>query len=153
MRQLVGEAGGDQERTSAHDVAAFQSDGEAVVRSALDGRDPRGLDRATIAEHLGAAGRQKVGGGHPVAGEEAVHLGRGGIAGFTGVDHQRGPPRSGEHKGRAEAGGPTADDDHVVVGSGTGAGVGVGHGPIVPRGAPQPGELLPKLEHRACMGG
>ena len=67
-----------------------------------------------VARHLGPRGAQQVGRGHPVARQEALHVGGGRVARRAGVDDHDAPPRAAEHERRAQAGGAAADDRHVL---------------------------------------
>ena len=63
-----------------------------------------------VAAHLARAGRQEVGGRHPVAREEALHVRRRGVSRRAGVDDGDPAPRPAEHERRAQAGRAAADD-------------------------------------------
>lgn len=72
VRQLVADTGGDQDPSRSEDGAA----GEADEESRLDAEHPV-LDQVdAVARHLGPAGFQQLPGGHPVAGQEALHVRR-----------------------------------------------------------------------------
>ena len=72
-------------------------------------------DLDSVAGDLGSTGRQQLGGRHPVAGQKAVHVRGGRVAGSAGVDD--GDPASGtaQHQCCAEACSSAADDHDVVV--------------------------------------
>ena len=58
---------------------------------------------------------REVGRRHPVAGQEPLHVRRGGVAWRSGVDHGDPAPRPAQHESRAQAGGPAADHHHVIA--------------------------------------
>ena len=74
---------------------------------------------AAVAAHLVAAGGQQLGGRHPVAGQEALHVGGGGVAGLAGVHHQDPAAGPGQDQGRGQAGGAATDHHHVVFAHGS----------------------------------
>ena len=89
-------------RRARSDVAVGQADarsrGAASPVAAYVG-DPPGDDVGAVPGHLVAAQPQQLGGREPVAGEEALHVRGGGVAGLARVDHRDAAPGAGQDQG------------------------------------------------------
>ena len=66
----------------------LEQDPEPALVAGGDALDGAGDDPAAVAADLVAAAGQQLGGRHPVAGEEPLHVRRGGVAGVSGVQDQ-----------------------------------------------------------------
>ena len=69
-------------------MAAAEQDPKPALVAGGDAFDGAGDDPAAIAADLVTAVGQELGGRHPVTGQEALHVGRGGVAGVAGVQDQ-----------------------------------------------------------------
>jgi hypothetical protein len=70
---------------------------------------------ASVAGDLVSAGGQQRGRWEPVGTEEALHVGRWGVARLAGVDHGDPAAGAGQDQGGGQAGGAPADDHYVVL--------------------------------------
>ena len=71
-------------------------------------------DLHAVAPDLGPRGAERLGRGHPVAGQEPLHVRGGGVPRRSRVDDHDPAPRPAEHERRAQPGGPASDDRHVI---------------------------------------
>ena len=84
------------------------------VKPAVDLDDPVVDELDAVAADLGPPGGEQLGGRHPVARQEALHVRGGRVARRAGVDDGDPAPRPAEHERRAQPGGAAADHHHVV---------------------------------------
>src|SRR4051794_23313830 len=111
LRQLVTDAGSDQDPPRSKDATAGDAHGEAGFdreRLILDELD-------AVAGRLGTADGQQFCRRHPVAGEETLHVSRRSIPWGARVDDDDSPTRASEHECRAQACSAAADDRDVIV--------------------------------------
>ena len=71
-------------------------------------------DLDAVAADLVSRRREEVGGWHPVAGEEALHVRGGSVPRRSGVDDDDAAPGAAEHERGAQAGRTAADDGDVI---------------------------------------
>ena len=108
--QLVADAGGDEETPGRERPSLGQTNREPVPQRL----DLTVDDLHAVAGDLGASDGQQFGRWHPVAGQEAVHVRGGCVAGRAGVDH--GDPAAGPAQDQCGAqAGCSATDDHDVI--------------------------------------
>ena len=110
VRQHVDGARREEQPSRRHGSAPGKLEREAdrnLDHLVLDQVDP-------VAAHFCPAGFEEGGGAHPVAGQEALHVRRGGVSRRAGVDDRDAAPRTAENERGTEAGCP-APDHHDVV--------------------------------------
>ena len=75
----------------------------------------RAASPAAVPGHLGAAGRVELRRRRPVAGQEVVHVIRGGVARVARVDHQDRTAGPGQRDRAAQPGRAAADHHYVIA--------------------------------------
>ena len=99
--QHVAQAGGDQHASRTQDGAVSEADVEARLGVAVR-RTPTtraGDDVGAVPGHLLATQAQQLGGREAVAGEEALHVLRGAVAGLARVHDRDAALRAGQDQG------------------------------------------------------
>jgi hypothetical protein len=108
--------------SSSPTPVAIRIRGAVNTRAGGPTNDEAGLDPQylilenvdAVAGRLGPARGQELGRGHPVAGQEPLHVGGGRVPRRSSIDH--GDPAAGpaQHQSPAQAGCSAADHHHVV---------------------------------------
>jgi len=99
--EQVSQPGGDQDVAGRHDrLAAVRTGRHGQLEAAPVGRPCAGDGAAdqlgAVARHLRPPGGEEVDRRHPVAGQEPLHVGGGGVARRPRVDHQHRTPGPGQ---------------------------------------------------------
>ena len=111
VRKLVDGTGCEQDASRLQHLPA----GEPERERAIDLHDLVLDEVDVVAAELAPPAGEELGGRHPVAREEAVHVRGRRVARRPGVDHDDTPPGAAEHKRCAQTGGTAADHRHVVA--------------------------------------
>src|SRR5690606_19526697 len=111
----VDEAGGREHAPGDHRTAAGDLDAEVAVVDAGHVDHATRHDLPAVAADLGPTDGGEVRWGEPLVTEVAVHVGGGGVARLTGVDHDDRPALAAELEGGGQTGGGATDHRHVAV--------------------------------------